>query len=126
MNSLLPFLNATPGIDLVADELIERCQSFSEALGVARALARRRLSDGAIAAHLGVQRSVWSRIQHKPANSPAYMPEDKFSDLCEALGNAAVVQWLAKQVGCRLVPIGETRKQRLERELAEITAMESA
>jgi hypothetical protein len=120
------FLSVVPGLDLLSDDLIDRCKSFREALGVSRAVGRRKCSDTALADALGLQRSVWSRIQHKPANSPAYMPEDKFSELCIQLGNAGVIQYLAATVGCRLVPITETRAQRLRRELAELEAAEVA
>ena len=124
--NVFTFLSVVPGMDLLSDELIDRCKTFQEALGVSRAMARRKPTDGALADSLGLQRSVWSRIQHKPANSPAYLPEDKFDDLCQALGNAGVVQWLAAQVGCRLVPIAETRAQRLRRELEELEGAQSA
>lgn len=125
-HEVFSFLSAVPGIDLVAEELIERCKTFQEALGVSRAIARRKRSDGALADSLGLQRSVWSRIQHKPQNAPAYMPEDKYRDLCQEIGNAGVVQWLAAQIGCRLVPVAETRAARLRRELAELEGRETA
>jgi hypothetical protein len=65
-----------------------------------------------------------SRISNKPKNAPAYMPEDKYAVLCALLGNVGVIQWLAYRAGFRLVPIVESRKQRLQRELAEIEARE--
>jgi len=120
------FLSVMPGVDLLSEELVDRCKTFTEALAVSRAMARTKRSDGALADALGVQRSVWSRIQHKPKDSPAYMPEDKVADLCRLVGNAGVIQFLAAQIGCRLVPIAETRAQRLRRELAELEAAEAA
>jgi hypothetical protein len=110
--NLFSSLSAVPGIDLVADELIQHCPTFTQALGIARALSRKSISDGDLAETLGMQASVWSRIQRKPANSPAYMPEDKFAPLCRTLGNAAVLQWLAARIGFRLVPITETDRKR--------------
>jgi hypothetical protein len=120
--NVFTFLSIVPGIDLLSEELIERCKTFQEALGVSRAMGRRKMTDGALADTLGLQRSVWSRIQHKPKDSPAYMPEDKLDALCRALGNAGVIQWLASRIGCRLVPISESRADRLRRELAELEA----
>jgi hypothetical protein len=117
---------AVPENELLDEKLIEQCATFQQALRVSRAMARRKLADGALADELGMQRSVWSRICHKPANSPAFMPEDKFSDLCSLLGNLGVIQWLAYRAGHRLVPIAETRAQRLRRELAELEAQEAA
>ncbi len=102
----------------LADDLIEQCRTFQEALGVSRALARRKMSDGDLADTLGPQRSVLSRIQHKPKNSPAYMPEDRYGLLCEALGNVGIVQWLASQVGCTLVPARRVQRSTLLRESA--------
>lgn len=120
--NLFAGLSGVPGIDLVADELIAGCKSFKQALGVAKALSRKEISDGDIAETLGMQASVWSRIQHKPKNSPAYLPEDKVAELCAALGNAAIVQWLARRVGCRLVPLTDNERRRAEllRQLAEL------
>lgn len=119
-------LAAVPEVELLDEKLIEQCVTFQQALGVSRALARRKPTDGVLAQILGVQGSVWSRIQHKPKDSPAYMPEDKFPLLCDALGNVGVIQWLAYRVGMRLVPIVETRKQRLRRELEELELAEAA
>lgn len=120
--NLFSALSAVPGIDLVADELIQHCPTFVQALGVARALSRKTISDGDLADTLGMQASVWSRIQRKPANSPAYMPEDKLPELCKALGNAAVLQWLAARLGFRLVPITDTDRKRaaLLQQLAQL------
>jgi hypothetical protein len=119
-------LASVPENELLDEKLIEQCATFQQALGVSRAMARRKLADGVIADGLGMQRSVWSRICHKPANSPAFMPEDKFADLCGLLGNLGVIQWLAYRTGHRLVPIAETRAQRLRRELAELELAEAA
>lgn len=117
---LFSFLSAVPGIDFLNDEVVERCKTFQEAVAVSRALGRRKPSDKSIAESLGMQPSVWSRIQNKPKNAPAFMPEDRYGDLCRAFGNAGVLQWMAAQVGCRLVPVTETRADRLRRELAEL------
>jgi hypothetical protein len=68
---------AVPENELLDEKLIEQCATFQQALGVSRAMARRKLADGAIAGH-------------------------------------------------RLVPIAETRAQRLRRELAELEAQEAA
>lgn len=113
-------------MELLPEELIERCTSFTQALGVAVSQSRRHPSDKTIAEEVGVQPSVWSRISNKPKNAPAFMPEDKYAVLCALLGNVGVIQWLAYRAGFRLVPIVETRKQRLQRELAELEAQEVA
>lgn len=122
----LRMLGSVPSTELLDEKLIEQCGTFQQALGVSRAMARRKPTDGSLAEQLGLQKSVWSRIQHKPKDSPAYMPEDRYSALCEALGNVGVIQWLAYRTGHRLVPIAETRAQRLRRELAELEAAEAA
>lgn len=113
-------LGTVPQLELVDDGLIERCESFQQALAISRAMARRKPSDGNLADLIGVLPCVWSRIQNKPKNRPAYMPEDAYKNVCEALGNAGVVQWLANQIGMALVPKRETREQQLRRELMEI------
>jgi hypothetical protein len=115
-------LGQVPQLDLVDEGLIERCDSFQQALAVSRAMGRRKPSDGAIADVVGVLPCVWSRIQNKPKNRPAYMPEDGYKLFCDAVGNVGVVQWLADQVGMSLVPKRETREQQLERELVELRA----
>lgn len=120
-----PILSAARPVELLPEELIDRCASFTQALGVAMSQSNRHPSDRTIAEELGVQASVWSRISNKPKNAPAFMPEDKYAVLCAALGNVGVIQWLAYQAGFRLVPIAETRKQKLQRELAEIEAREA-
>ncbi|WP_458788914.1 hypothetical protein [Dyella jiangningensis] len=113
-------LGQVPQLDLVDEGLIERCESFQQALAVSRAMGRRKPSDGVIADVVGVLPCVWSRIQNKPKNRPAYMPETGYKSLCDAVGNVGVVQWLANQVGMTLVPKRETREQQLRRELEEI------
>jgi hypothetical protein len=117
---MFSFLSAVPGVDFLSEEVIERCKTFQEAVAVSRALGRCKPSDKSLAETIGVQASVWSRIQNKPKNAPAFMPEDRYGDLCRAFGNAGVLQWMAAQVGCRLVPVTETRADRLRRELAEL------
>jgi len=119
-------LASLPPLELLDESLIEKCGNFQQALGVSKALARNKWSDADLADELGLQKSVWSRIQNKPKDSPAYMPEDKVDDLCDLLGNVGIVQWLAFRTGFRLVPIAETREQRLERELAELRAQRTA
>lgn len=122
----IPMFSALQPTELLDEVLIERCQSFVQALGVARSQSRVHPSDKSIAEELGLQASVWSRIANKPKDSPSYLPEDKFPALCEYLGNVGVLQWLAYRCGYRLVPIAETRAQRLRRELAELEAAERA
>ena len=122
----IPILAALPPLDVLDEAMFATCASFQQALGVARALGRRKWSDVSLADELGMQPSVWSRIQHKPANAPVYMPEDKLPTLCEAFGNVGILQWLAYRCGFRLVPIAETRTQRLRRELADLEAAEVA
>lgn len=119
-------LSAVAGLDLLSDDMIERCKTFQEAVAVSRALGKRKPSDKVVAENIGIQPSVWSRIQNKPKNSPAYMPEDRYGDLCRSFGNVGVLQWLASQAGFRLVPVAETRADRLRRELAEIEAEAAA
>jgi len=121
----IPMMAALSRPELLDEALIERCQNFVQALGVARSQSRVHPADKSIAEEIGVQASVWSRIANKPKNSPAYMPEDQFPQLCEYLGNVGVLQWLAYRCGYRLVPIAETRAQKLRRELAEIEAAEA-
>ena len=113
-------IGTVPALDLVDEGLIERCESFQQALAMSRAMARRKPTDGVLADQIGVLPCVWSRIQNKPKNRPAYMPEDAYKTVCESLGNVGLVQWLASQVGMSLVPKHETREQKLRRELAEI------
>ena len=113
-------LGSLPQLDLVDEGLIERCESFQQALAVSRAMGRRKPSDGVLADLIGVLPCVWSRIQNKPKNRPAYMPEGGYKSLCDAVGNVGVIQWLANEVGMALVPKRETREQQLRRELAEI------
>lgn len=117
---------AVPPLDALDEAMFASCGTFQQALGVSRALGRRKWSDASLADELGLQASVWSRIQHKPQSAPAYMPEDKLPMLCEALGNVGILQWLAYRCGFRLVPVAETRAQKLRRELAELEAAESA
>jgi hypothetical protein len=123
---VFPMLGSVPSPELLDEALIERCQSFVQALGVSRSQSRVHPSNKAIAAELGLQPSVWSRIANKPKDAPAYMPEDKLPELCNHLGNVGVLQWLAYRAGFRLVPIAETRAQRLRRELAELEMLEAA
>lgn len=47
--------------------------------------------------------------------SPGSVPAAVFSSV-----SALVVQCMASQIGCRLVPVTETRADRLRRELAEL------
>jgi hypothetical protein len=122
----LRILSSVPALDRIDDNLIERCVSFQQALAVSRAMGRRKPNDAAIADAVGVLPCVWSRIQNKPKNRPAYTPEDKFAALCDAVGNVGVIQWLAAQVGMELVPKVETREQLLRRELAEIEQARAA
>lgn len=122
----IPMMAAMPPLDTLDEEMFASCSSFVQALGVSRALGRRKWSDTALAEELGMQQSVWSRIQHKPKNAPAYMPEDRIPALCAALGNIGILQWMAYRCGYRLVPITETRAQKLRRELAELEAAEQA
>ena len=89
-------------------------------------MGRRKPNDAALANAVGVLPCVWSRIQNKPKNRPAYTPEDRYPALCDALGNVGVIQWLAAQVGMELVPKVETREQLLRRELAEIEQARAA
>ena len=123
---VIPMLSAVQAPELLDEALIERCQSFVQVLGVARSQSRVHPSDKSIAAELGLQPSVWSRICNKPKDAPAFMPEDKLPALCSYLGNVGVLQWLAYRAGFRLVPIAETRAQRLRRELAELELAEAA
>jgi hypothetical protein len=116
----LRILGAVPQLELVDDGLIERCESFQQALAISRAMARRKPSDGALADVIGVLPCVWSRIQNKPKNRPAYLPEEAYKSVCDALGNVGLIQWLANQVGMSLIPKRETREQQLRRELQEI------
>jgi hypothetical protein len=122
----IPMVAIVPPLDALDEAMFASCTTFQQALGTARALGRRKWSDAALSNELGLQASVWSRIQHKPASSPAYMPEDKLPALCAALGNVGVLQWLAYRCGYRLVPIAETRAQRLRRALADLEAAEAA
>lgn len=126
MQQEMHILSAVPALDLVDRDLILRCQSMQEALAVSRAMGRRKLSDAGLADAVGVCPSVWSRIQNKPKERPAYMPEDRYAALCEALGNVGIIQWLASRVGYDVVPMAETREQKLRRELAEIEQARSA
>lgn len=113
-------LGSVPHLDVLDESLIERCASFQQALAMSRAMARRKPSDASLADELGVLPCVWSRIQNKPKNRPAYMPEDAYKTICESLGNVGLIQWLAAQVGMTVVPKRETREQALRRELAEL------
>ena len=115
-----------PQIAFVPDELIERCQTFQQAVNVSRAFSSRNLSDASIADSLGMQASTWSRVLNKPRNRPSYLPETAYRKLCELFGNYGVAQWVAKSVGCQLVPATESRKDRLRRELAQLEAEEVA
>ena len=115
-----------PQIAFVPDELIERCQTFQQAVNVSRAFSARSLSDASIADSLGLQPSSWSRILNKPKNRPAYLPETAYRSLCEIFGNYGVAQWVAKSVGCQLFPAVESRKEQLKRELAQLEAEEVA
>lgn len=115
-------LGTVPPLDKVDEGLIERCSSFQQALQISRAMGRRHPSDGVLADVIGVLPCVWSRIQNKPKNRPAYMPEDAYESVCKAVGNVGVIQWLADRVGYTLVPKAETREQVILRELEEIRA----
>lgn len=115
-------MGVVPSLELVDDKLIERCATYQQALATARAMGRRKPTDGQLADAIGVLACVWSRIQNKPKNRPAYTPEDAYKTICEAVGNVGVIQWLADQVGYALVPKAETREQKLRRELAELEA----
>lgn len=117
-------LGAVKSLDFLDLALLERCKTFKQALAVSQGMARTNASDTSIADAIGRDPSVWSRIKNKPKERPAFMPEDQYAALCNALGNRGVVQWLALQVGCRLAPIEESRADRLRRELAEIESQE--
>jgi hypothetical protein len=119
-------LSQTTPLDVVDDSLIERCVTFQQALAISRAMARRKPNDASLADSIGVLPCVWSRIQNKPKNRPAYLPEEAFAVLCNELGNVGLIQWLAAQVGMQVVPKRETREQALIRELEEIQAAKQA
>lgn len=111
---------------MLDEALLEKCTSFKQALAVSMGLARTNIADANLADQLGVMPCVWSRIKNQPKNRPAYLSPDLLSSLSEALGNRGVLQWLALQQGCRIVPREETRAQRLRRELAELEEQEQA
>lgn len=116
----LHILGAINALDFLDEAILERCKTFKQALAVSQGMARTNATDATIADAIGRDPAVWSRIKNKPKNRPAFMPEDEFPHLCAALGNRGVVQWLAMQVGCRLVVREESRADKLRRELAEI------
>lgn len=121
----LRVFGAIPAMDFIDEELLSRCKDFSQALAICWALSRTKPTQDAMATQIGVDNAVMSRIARKPKNRPAYMPERAYAPLCELLGNVGVLQWLAAQVGCRLVPATETRAQKLRRELAALEAADA-
>lgn len=119
-------LSSEAPLELLDESLIARCANFVQALGVSKALARIKRSDKDMSELLGLQQSVWSRIQNKPKDAPAYTPEDRVPDICDLFGNVGIIQWFAYRAGYRLVPIVENEKQKLLRKLAELEALEEA
>lgn len=126
MQREIPMLSVIKAPAMLDEALLEKCTTFKQALAVSMGLARTNIADANLADTLGVMPCVWSRIKNQPKNRPAYLSPDSFSALSEALGNRGVLQWLAMQQGCRIVPREETRAQRLRRELAELEAQEAA
>lgn len=126
MQREIPMMAAIKAPAMLDEAVLERCNNFKQALAVSMGLARSNISDANLADALGLMPCVWSRIKNQPKNRPAYLSPDALSVLSEALGNRGVLQWLAMQQGCRIVPREETRAQRLRRELAEIEAAEAA
>lgn len=126
MQRQIPMMGVIPPPALLDEALIEGCANFKQALAVSMGLARTNASDANVADAVGVLPCVWSRIKNQPKNRPAYLSPDSYNDLFAALGNVGVLQWLALKAGYSLVPRAETKRQRLERELAELKAAEAA
>jgi hypothetical protein len=126
MQRQFPMMSVIEPPSLLEEAYVEKCANFKQALAVSMGLARTNISDNNLADTIGVLPCVWSRIKNQPKNRPAYLSPDSFQDLCAALGNVGVLQWLALKAGYRLVPIAETRAQRLRRELAELEMAEAA
>lgn len=125
MQREMPLMSVIHPPAMLDEALLERCATFKQALAVSMGLARSNASDASIADSLGLMPCVWSRIKNQPKNRPAYLSPDSLSVLSDVLGNRGVLQWLAMQQGCRIVPREETRAQRLRRELAELEAQEA-
>jgi hypothetical protein len=119
-------MSVMPPPSLLDEALLDNCTTFKQALAVSQGLARTNASDASIADSLGILPCVWSRIKNQPQERPAYLNPNSFPTLYNALGNVGVLQWMAYQAGYSLVPRAETKRQRLERELAEIVAAERA
>jgi len=126
MQRQMPMMSVIAPPSLLDEALLDSCANFKQALAVSMGLARTNASDASVADSLGVLPCVWSRIKNQPKNRPAFLNPDSFNDLFAALGNVGVLQWLAYRAGYSLVPRAETKRQRLERELAEIVAAERA
>ena len=126
MQRQIPMMAVIPPPALLDEALLDSCTTFKQALAVSQGLSRTNAADANIADAVGVLPCVWSRIKNQPKNRPAFLNPDSFNDLFAALGNVGVLQWLAYRAGYSLVPRAETKRQRLERELAEIVAAERA
>jgi hypothetical protein len=126
MQRQIPMMGVIPAPALLDEALLDTCANFKQALGVSMALTRTNITDANIADSLSLLPCVWSRIKNQPKNRPAFLNPDSFNDLFAALGNVGVLQWLAYRAGYSLVPRAETKRQRLERELAELVAQERA
>lgn len=126
MQRQIPMMGVIPPPALLDEALLDSCANWKQALGVSMAMARTNATDANIADAVNVLPCVWSRIKNQPKNRPAYLSPDSYNDLFAALGNVGVLQWLAYKAGYSLVPRAETKRQRLERELAELKAQEAA
>jgi hypothetical protein len=120
----MPFVQVLPPMRFLDEDDIARCKTFPQAFWLAQSQSNRGFTQDAIASHIGVDNGTMSRIIKKPKNRPAYLREDAFKDLCELFGNVGLIQWLAAQVNCKVVPATESRAERLRRELAEIEGQE--
>jgi hypothetical protein len=106
---------------LAEPELVERLPTFRAALRYA--INHSGLAQEEIAGALGINAGDFSRMVREPTHDGARLrafPSEKLEDFARVTGSKAPQQWLAFRIGDELIAQRETRRQRLERELAEL------
>lgn len=111
---------------LADPEVVERLPTFRAALRFA--INHSGLDQEEVALALGIDCGDFSRMVKEPKHAnarPRNLQSSKLAAFSRITGSLAPQQWLCLQVGMEPVAQRETKRQRLERELAELEAKEA-
>lgn len=75
--------------------------------------------DKELALELGIDAGTWSRLK----SGTNTLSGDRMQEFCRAVGNTALPEWVACQIGCTLVVIKTEAERRAE--IAEARALEA-